>query len=197
MEPQGNTFFSRKQIWTLFLISLVPVHIWTILMLFRDYSWVVEDFSFDIYLGYTGYALVAAFAESLIVAAALLLAGLLISSKWSQSKRLALSAVILFSVSLAAAGNQIFFLLLEDPPVWFSWFMLRVPYHQALVYYSLVGVVVASVVLPVFLVLRSQKVEHALNQLIDRLAVLAVFYLGLDVLGMLFVAYRVIKGDLL
>ena len=196
METQGSSYFSRKQIWTLFLISLVPVHIWTILMLFRDYSWVVEDFSLDIYLGYVGYALVIAFVESLIAAVALLLVGLLISKKWPESKRIVLHGVVLLSVSLWAAGNQIFFLLLEEPPVWFSWFMLRVPYHQSLVYYSLVGMVVASVGLPVFLVLRFQKVENALVQLVDRLTVLAVFYLGLDLLGFLFVAYRLIKGDL-
>ncbi|HEJ83563.1 MAG TPA: hypothetical protein ENO25_03245 [Desulfobacteraceae bacterium] len=196
METQGSSYFSRKQIWTLFLISLVPVHLWTILMLFRDYSWVVEDFSLDIYLGYVGYALVTAFVESLIAAVALLLAGLLISKKWPESKRIVLHGVVLLSVSLWAAGNQIFFLLLEEPPVWFSWFMLRVPYHQTLVYYSLVGMVVASVGLPVFLVLRFQKVENALVQLFDRLTVLAVFYLGLDLLGFLFVAYRLIKGDL-
>ena len=127
---------------------------------------------------------------------ALLLAGLLISKKWPESKRIVLHGVVLLSVSLWAAGNQIFFLLLEEPPVWFSWFMLRVPYHQTLVYYSLVGMVVASVGLPVFLVLRFQKVENALVQLFDRLTVLAVFYLGLDLLGFLFVAYRLIKGDL-
>lgn len=184
----------RQQAWQFFLLSTIPVHLWTILLLFRDVDWVLRDFNFSIYLGYIGYALVAAFLESLVAAAALLLIGLTISRKWSPAQVIALHLVVLTVLSLWAAANQVFFLLLENPPAWFSWILLRLPYRQTLAYNLLVFLVFSSVVVPVFLVLRRERIAAAFTRAADRLTVLSSFYLGLDVIGLLIVAVRLIRG---
>jgi hypothetical protein len=184
----------RQQVWKFFLLCTIPVHLWTILVLFRDVEWVLRDFNFGIYLGYVGFALTSAFLESLVVVAALLLIGLTISRKWSPAQVIALHFVALAAISIWAAANQVFFILLENPPAWFDWILLRLPYRQTLAYNLLVFLVVSSAVLPVALVLRRERVAAALSRTVDRLTVLAYFYLGLDVIGLFIVIIRLIRG---
>ena len=190
-QPAANW---RQQAWKFFLLCTIPVHLWTILILFRDVEWILRDFNFGIYLGHVGFALIAAFLESLVAVAGLLLIGLTISRKWSPAQVTALHFVVLLVLSLWAAANQVFFILLEAPPAWFEWILLRLPFRQTLAYNLLVFLVVSSTVVPVFLVLRWERVAAALTRTVDRLTVLAYFYLGLDVIGLIIVVIRLIRG---
>lgn len=184
----------RQQVWRFFLLCTIPVHLWTILVLFRDVEWVLRDFNFGIFLGYVGFALTFAFFESLVVLAALLLIGLTISRKWSPAQVTALHFVALAVISIWAVANQVFFILLENPFTWFEWILLRLPNRQTLAYNLLVFLVVSSAVVPIALVLRWEHIAAALSRTVDRLAVLAYFYLGLDVIGLLIVIVRLIRG---
>ena len=184
-----------KQFLRLFLLSSVPIHLWSILMLLRDYSWVLGQHSLDDFVGYAGYALLAAFFESLVVTGLLLLLGLLISDKWGPDKRLAIFMIALFSVSLWALAGQVFFILRESPPGWLAWFLLRLPYHRMEAMIVLWLLVIASIAVPVCYILRGKMLVRSLLTIADRLAVLASFYLVLDGFGFLLIVYRLVRGQ--
>lgn len=177
------------------MLCSVPIHLWSILMLLQDYGWAVEQHGLDTFLGYVGYALLAAFVESLVVTGLLFILSLLISRKWMPDKRMAVLMIALFSVSLWAIASQVFFLLRESPPDWLAWILLRLPFHRTEAMVILWALVIASIAAPVFFILKGSKLEHGLLALFDRLAVLAGFYLVLDGFGLLMIVYRLIRGQ--
>ncbi len=185
----------HRQLFTLFLLCAVPIHLWSILMLLNDYAWVVEQHSLDTYIGYVDYALLAALIESLVVAGLFYILGLLVSRKWMYDKRLAVLVAALIAVSVWAIIGQVFFLLRESPPGWLAWILLRLPFHRTEALLFLWVLVIASIALPVFFILRGSKLEPTLLALLDRLTVLAGFYLVLDGFALLLVVYRLIRGQ--
>jgi hypothetical protein len=185
-----------RQLWTLFLLCTIPVHLWMILMLLRDYSWVVPDFGLRTYIGYVGYSLVAAFLESLIITVPVFLLGFLISHKWGHGKRLASQVLVLIVVTFWVVAGQVYFILHETPPEWFNWILLRLPFHRELALATLWGLITASIAVPLRFVLLGEKLSAALLTALDRLSVLAIFYLALDAASLLLVSARLIRGPL-
>lgn len=186
----------RQQIWTLFLICSVPVNLWSILLLLRDYDWVLEQFSFDVYLGYAGYALVGALLESVILAGVLFLLGILVSPNWGADTRKVVLIVSLGVVTLWAVAGQVYFLLLESPPGWMAWILLRMPYHRNEAMIALWGLVISSAVLPIFFVLKGSRLKTRILAFTDRLMVLARFYLALDGLALIWVIFRLATAEI-
>ena len=59
--------YSKQGLWNLFLICAFPLHVWTIILAFRDFSWVTERTNSWDALGVVSYGLIFALIESVAV----------------------------------------------------------------------------------------------------------------------------------
>lgn len=182
--------YTRQGLWSLFLMCAFPLHAWTLILAFRDISWLTERTNAWDAVGVVSYGLVFAFVESLLFFAVMALLGYLVPGRWDADWRVALLTVLALVASLWAMLEQLFFLIGTGWPGWFVSFLVSSG-HPARVFIALlVGVVGLTVLLPVVFVVRSERAYRAVRGLIDRLSILTIFYLVLDVVGLVIVIVR-------
>ena len=71
-----SNYYKTQDVWTLFLISAFPLHVWTLLLGFQDISWLAERTNFFDALSVISYGLVFALFESLLLLVVVLLLGM-------------------------------------------------------------------------------------------------------------------------
>ncbi len=174
-------FYSRQGLWSLFLISALPLHIWTFILTFNDFSWVTERTDSWDAVGVMAYGLIFALVESLVIFFAFAILGLLISKKWGKKRRIALLSILVTIVSLwAIAGHIYFFRESSMPPQVIAFFVgfdhpLRVLYSVALL------IVVPTILIPTYFVLASDKFFRFVEESVERLSTLMILYLVVDI----------------
>jgi hypothetical protein len=93
-------------------------------------------------------------------------------------------------IALWAIGNQIFHLLLEDPPGFLSWILMRVYYYQVLGFSILMALILISVILPLILITRYDRIENNIIRLVERITLLSSIYLIFDLFGFIIIIIR-------
>ena len=96
--------YSKSGLWSLFLICAFPLHIWTFILAFRDFSWVSERTNSWDAVGVVSYGLVFAFIESLMIFLIATLMGFLISQKWEEKQRITLLGTLVTIARLRFEG---------------------------------------------------------------------------------------------
>jgi hypothetical protein len=174
----------------LFLLCAFPLHLWTLFLALRDISWLWERTNLFDAIGVLSYALVFAFVESLLVFGIAALAGYLISNRWSEEKRIILLGTFVWVLALWS----IFFQYANLQEWNLSTGMLAMiagsgrPLRN--LYILSVLIVLPSVIIPVGLVLFSEKFFQFLVELQDRLSLLTMAYLFFDAFALCMVIYR-------
>jgi hypothetical protein len=167
-----------------------PLHFWTLLLAFRDISWLTERSNLWDAIGVVSYGLLFAFVESLMVFLVVALLGLLISAKWEEARRIALLSILMLVLSLWAMYGQAHFIWNLTPAGW----ILRLAAQSGHPYRIIFGItfiaVVLTVAVPTFLVLHWDKFFHFVREAIDRLSLLTSLYLVLDLFGLVIVVIR-------
>lgn len=181
---------TKKEVTNLFLLAAFPIHAWAIILVLNDYQWVYDQFGMSVFVGYASYTLVFAFFESVVFLLFLWLLSYLFPKGWAGSKSFSVLAVWALVVPLWAAGNQIFYLLMENPPAFMSWIMLRVYYHQGLGLTLLIFLILISVILPLILIIRFEGFEKKIIGLVERVTTLSAVYLVFDLLGLITIIVR-------
>ena len=59
--------YTRQGLWSLFLMCAFPLHAWTLILAFRDISWLTDRTNAWDAVGVTSYGLVFAFVESMVL----------------------------------------------------------------------------------------------------------------------------------
>jgi hypothetical protein len=182
--------YSPAGLLQLFLISSLPSHFWTLLISFRDISWLAERTNMYDALGVVSYGLVFAFCETFFVFIAFALLGCLVSVKWNEATRLTLLNTLVVLLGLWAMFDQTFFLWNFPMPVFLADY-LSGSAHPVRVFYGLAVLAVApSIFLPSLLVIRSERFFRLMKAIHDRLSVLAGFYLSIDIAALIVVIIR-------
>ncbi len=182
--------YTRQGLWSLFLMCAFPLHAWTLILAMRDISWLTERTNAWDAVGVASYGLVFAFFESLVLWAVAVLLGYLVAERWEPARRVALLVVLTLVLALWAMLDQLYFLMGTGFPGWMIGPMVRSGHPLWIIYGSLLGLAGLSVMVPVWLVMRSERAFRWVLQLIDRLSVLTVFYLVLDAVGLVIVIVR-------
>lgn len=182
--------YTRQGLWSLFLMCAFPLHAWTLILAFRDISWLTERTNAWDAVGVTSYGLVFAFMESLILFGVMVLLGYAVSGKWDPERRVALLALLALLASLWAIVGQLYFLIGTGLPGWLIGLLIWTRHPLRAMQAGALGLVSLTVLVPVMLVLRSKRVFDFMRGLIDRLSVLTMFYLVLDVIGLVIVIVR-------
>jgi hypothetical protein len=182
--------YTRRALWSLFLMCALPLHFWTLILAFRDISWLTERTNAWDAVSVVAYALLYAFVESLLVFAVMALLGYLVPGRWNPDHRVVLLTVMMWILSLWAILDQLYFLVGGWMPGWLIDFFVNSGHPARMFYGVLLAVVGLSAVVPALLVIRSERAYRAVRGAIDRLSVLMLFYLALDVIGLVIVIIR-------
>lgn len=188
--PEKITGLSPKGLWTLFLISAFPTHVWTIILVLRDFSWLSERTNAWDALGVGAYGLLIAFVESLFVFFVVLLLNFLIRGPWQEEKRIALLSSLILIVSLWAMFNQLHFLLGWSIPDSLFQFLTRQTRPLVIFYLLILGVVGPLVIGLTYFSLKSDQWVRGFLGLIERITILMTLYLVFDGVALILVIIR-------
>ena len=182
--------YSKSGLWLLFLTTAFPIHLWTIILVLRDFAWVTERTNAWDAVGVAAYGMVFAFIESLFVLIIVVLLGLLLPKQWDERKRISFLGLLLFTVALWTILGQLYFLLDFGIPAPIIQFFAASSHPLRLLYAGLVGLVSLTLIVPVYLFLRKNNVSNSIYNLIERLAVLSAIYLVFDGISLIIIIIR-------
>ena len=183
-------FYSRQGLWTLFLMSALPIHVWTIILALRDFDWAsTRTNSWDA-VGIISYGLLFAVLESLVLFIAATILGFFVSGKWEEKKRISLLSAWVIILSLWSIFTQTYFLAEMSPPNWVVAFCIQT--GRPLVALYLIALIFSFLLfsIPAFFILRSDKALKITREVIDRLSLLMALYLVMDAAGLVIVIVR-------
>lgn len=182
--------YSKQGLWSLFLICAFPLHVWTIILAFRDFSWVTERTNSWDAIGVVSYGLIFAFIESVVITLVAVLLGFLISRKWGEERRVTLMGLLVVITSLWAMASYLYFMLQVSIPGETIDFLVSLAHPLRFLYAFSLVLVAPTIAIPAYFVLRSEKFFKGVQGLFGRLSLLTLFYLFFDFVGLVIVIVR-------
>jgi hypothetical protein len=177
-------------LWSLFLTCAFPLHFWTLILVFRDVSWLTERTNAWDAIGVASYGMIFAFAESVVVFFVVVLLGFLTPRQWEPDRRIAFLGLLILITSIWGLIGQLLFLWNIFLPAQAVQFLRSSSHPLRIIYVVCLMVITPTVLLPVYTFLRSNKALMFMQNLMERLALLATFYLFFDMLGLIIVIFR-------
>ena len=185
--------YSRQGLWSLFLMCAFPLHLWTIILAFRDISWLTERTNAWDAVGVLSYAVVFAFVESVLLFLVIVLLGFLIPRSWTEDRRIGLLASLVLILSAWGMISQLYFLAGMSPAAWLVQLAAGNAHPLRVLYAIALLMVAPSFAIPAYLIMKSANAPQLLHSLIDRLSLLTTMYLVFDVIGLGIVIIRNIQ----
>ena len=182
--------YSRQGLWSLFLVCAFPVHFWTLILVFRDISWLTERTNAWDAIGVASYGMIFAFAESVVIFLVLALLGFLTPKQWEYNRRIAFLGLLILITSGWGMIGQLLFLWNVFLPAQAIQFLRSSSHPLRIIYTVCLIVVTPTVLLPVYAFIRSNRAVMFMQNLMERLALLTMFYLFFDLLGLIVVIIR-------
>jgi hypothetical protein len=185
-----KNFYTRQGLWTLFLMCALPLHIWTIILGFRDFDWIAARTNSWDAVGVVSYGLLFALFESVVVFGAIALVGFLLPAKWDEKRRVAILSLLMIVLSLWSMFNQAYFLNEWVTPEWLANLVMATGRPLVALYALAFGFDLASVALPVYFTLRSDKFLNGVQEGIERLSLLMLLYFVFDAAAIINIILR-------
>ncbi len=182
--------YSRQGLLAVFLICAFPLHFWTWILAIRDMSWAVVRTNLWDAVGIVAYSLVYALFETIILFCVVALAGLITPPGWNVDRRIALLSLLFLLASVWAMIAQLFFLWNVTLPIGVLLLLARSAHPLRMLYAAALLVVTPSILLPVFLFLKTGKAVAWMKDIIERLTLLSTIYLLFDFIGLIVVVVR-------
>jgi hypothetical protein len=182
--------YSTQGLWSLFLICAFPLHLWTLILVFRDMDWVIKRTNVWDAIGVGAYGMLFAFAESILIFAGIVSLGLLLPNRWQTERRVAFLSLLVILTAFWAMFGQLRFLWNLSLPIPVISMLARSDHPFRLLYAMYLTVVIPSILIPVYVFVRSNNSIKWMKELTERLATLTIFYLLFDVVGLVIVIIR-------
>ena len=182
--------YTRQGLWSLFLMAVFPQHLWTLIFAFRDMSWLISRTNLSDAIGNASYGMVYAFFESLVIFCVFALLGLFTPRQWDVKRRVAFMTLLLFVAVIWAMIVQLSYLWNIWLPLPMMKFIADTGRPLLMLYLISLAIVIPTVSLPVLVFVRSKKALPSLLDIMDRLSLLSIFYLFLDLIGLVIVVIR-------
>jgi len=184
-----DQYYSKQEVWTLFLISAFPLHVWTLLLFFWDFSWIEERSGTWNAIGVGAYALVITLLESVLVLLVALALGFLIPKVWSLKVRANVLALVILLISFWAILGQLYFITAPNL-TWLILTLMSFSRSLTMLYLVLGGIIAISFLIPIWFALNSEKFRKGLDAVVERVSFLTILYLVFDVIAIIIVAWR-------
>jgi hypothetical protein len=182
--------YSRQGLRSLFLTCAFPLHFWTLILVFRDISWLAERTNAWDAIGVASYGMIFAFAESVVVLLVVVLLGFLTPKQWEPDRRIAFLGLLILITSAWGMIGQLLFLWNIFLPAQAIQILRNSSHPLRIIYAVCLLVVSPTVLLPLYAFIRSNRAFVFMQNLMERLALLTTFYLFFDLLGLIIVIIR-------
>jgi len=182
--------YSIQGLWSLFLMCAFPLHLWAMILIFRDMSWVIERTNVWDAIGVGSYGMIRAFAESVVVFVIFSVLGFLTPANWMIDRRIAFLSLLVILLSAWGMIAQLLFLWNVSPPESVLRFLAESGHPVRIMIAASLAIVTPTILVPVFLFLRWDKVVGSIQELSERLSLLTMFYLIFDLAGLVIVLIR-------
>ena len=182
--------YSKKELWSLFLICAFPLHLWTLIFAFRDISWLTERTNLWDAIGVVSYGMIFAFVESVVIFLVLALLGLILPAQWYSDRRIAFLSLLILLTSGWGMISQLLLVWSVPLPIQAIQFLRSSNHPLRMLYGACLAVVTPTILIPVYLFMKSKKSIAFMQDLIERLSLLATFYLFFDFVGLIIVMIR-------
>lgn len=169
---------AKAEYFKLFLVCSIPIHIWAYINLFNDIPAMQLQMSIWRILSVASYVLTFALFESLLIFGLIFLICLLLPERLFGVKLIHLVAIIVITVSILIS-----FIHLYD-----YWEIDSLSFADWIVSWVLFGLFVTITLL--FFLTRYKRVQKGFQSVIDRLAILSLVYISLDILGLFVITVR-------
>ena len=141
-------------------------------------------------IGVASYGLVLALIESVLFFAAITLLGLTVPIKWHEDRRVALLSILAFMITLWAIEGQAYFIWGSYVPEQALHYVASSKHPLRFLYAAALATVIPTIVIPVYLVLRSDRFFILVQGFIERISLLTMLYLFFDLLGLVVIIIR-------
>jgi len=182
--------YSKLGVWQLYVASAFLIHVWAIILILMDISWVSERTNYWDAIGVAGYGLMFTFFESILIWAVLLLAGFTLPKEWDEDKRISLLGNLAVAASLWAIYGQLYFLLDWVIPTWIIQFLAQQNHPLRLLYIGYLVLILISILLVAYISIYSRTYRRMFFIVIDRISILMGLYIFLDVVSCIIVLVR-------
>lgn len=182
--------YTKAGLWQLFVAAATPLHLWAIILILMDISWVAERTNYWDAVGVAAYGLMFALLESLLIWGVLVLLGFILPKAWPESKRITLLGILIVSTTLWAILGQLYFLLELSVPSGLISFLAAQAHPLWFLYGGLLFIVSLTIFPVAYFAVFSEKFQRGFIGLIERLSTLMGLYIFLDVAGILIVLIR-------
>jgi len=162
----------------LFLIGAFPVHIWAIVNLLHTFPSLLLEMKTLELISILAYVLTFALFESLFVFALLFLVTWFFPRRIPASTLLVVSAILVFFGSTGVTLVHLYKI----------WKITAFKFESWVILWAVVGVVASSLV--IFIVAKKPMVEKPILSIVERLSLLSILYLSLDLVGAVIVVIR-------
>ena len=186
----SKEIFTKKNLWILFSVCATPIHIWTFILFFNDFAWVAERTDTWDAVGVGSYGLMIALVESIFVLLCTLVLSLLLPKDLADSKKIATLGTLAIMASLWSIVGQLYFLLEINLPKDFIVAISHNPHPLWILYGGLGFIVSITILVPIALILRTEKTASSLLNFFERLTTLTALYIFLDICGLVIVIVR-------
>ena len=186
---------NKKDLFTLFLMVIFPVHLWSFFAsLYNMETVVTRSTSVFDGVGYAAYALLYALFESTLLFLLMAVLGTLLPRRWPAEVKLVQLSLLSWVISLWAAFGQFYryrlYGWLKAPIDYlFLWLSYRRMFNSVLLGLIL-GFIIISVALPIWLLRRRPEMKSWWLKVFDKVSILSMFYLMLDLCALLVVVFR-------
>lgn len=178
----------------LLLIVTFPLHVWALIMVFRDIEFVSERTELWDGIGYAGYSLMFSLGESLILTLIVWLLSLLLPQKWNTQRTLSITGSLFLILAIASIVDMAFHAF-DDVRI-SKQYLHGLATYPTLTYALIAGAVILSMAAVVWVILKSGRGEKLFAAVFDRIMLLSYFYLFLDVVGLVIVILRNVSETL-
>jgi hypothetical protein len=141
-------------------------------------------------IGVASYGLLNAFIESLFFFITLAFLGLLVSTKWQEDRRIALLSVFALITAFWAIEGQAYFIWGSYIPEQILRYVAASDHPLRLLYAGVLFIVVPTIIIPVYLSLKSDRFLNLIQGLTERLSLLTMLYLFFDFLALIIIIIR-------
>ena len=182
--------YTRQGLWSLFLMCALPLHAWTMLLAFRDLSWLTDRTNAWDAIGVMCYGLLFALVESVLLFLVTAVLGFLLPARWEPERRTAVLSALVLVLSVWAIVSQLYFLINVQLPGGLVALLVKSQHPLWIIYTVIPAIVILSFGLPVWSLMRGSGGLRAMGTAIERLGLLATFYLVFDIAAIAIVVIR-------
>jgi hypothetical protein len=182
--------FNRFELWGLFVATAFPIHLWAILVILMDVSWVAERTHYWDAVGTAGYGTMFALVESVLIFVVLVLIGIVLKKYFDGRKRVTLLGSLIIMITIWSVVGQVFSMWELSLPPEIALSLVDQESPLRFLYAGLLLVVITTVLVAAYSAVYSRKFQTFFIKTLNWITPLMGLYLFLDVVGIAIVILR-------